>query len=288
MKKLKLSDKDDKLNLKVGKSVYIFQGISLVVPLETTDSRIQDEVPEELPDSAFEGVFKDIDRFTVPALDGGESIRAITLPEGDLPPGWKAIPLRQALTTITGGQIAEGRGPIGRILRSYHIGLWRRESRFCGSCGGTNQDADSGELARHCPACGRMEFPRISPAVIIIVTNDRGEALLAHNAKFTPGVYSIIAGFNEPGESLEDTVYREIKEEVNLEVKDIRYIRSQHWPFPNSLMLGFSARHKAGEIRPDGVEIEDARWFNKDNLPALPGSASVSRYLIELWRGDKL
>ena len=270
------------------KGVYIFQGISLVVPSENEDSRIQDEIPEELTVSAFEGVFKDIDRFTVSDLEQGGGIRAVTLPEGELPPGWKAIPLRVALNTITGGRIAEGRGPIGRILRSYHIGLWRRESRFCGSCGGPNRDADTGELARKCPACGRMEFPRISPAVITLVTNDRGEALLAHNTKFTPGVYSIIAGFNEPGESLEDTVAREIKEEVNLEVEDIRYVRSQPWPFPNSLMLGFTARHKGGELHPDGVEIEDVRWFSRENLPALPGSASISRYLINLWLEGKL
>jgi len=124
--------------------------------------------------------------------------------------------------------------------------------------------------------------------VITIVINDKDEALLAHNKKFTSGVYSLIAGFNEAGESLEATVAREIKEEVNIDVKDIRYIRSQPWPFPNSLMLGFSARHKTGEIRPDGVEIEDAQWFPKDRLPGLPGFGSVSRYLIGLWLDGKL
>jgi NAD+ diphosphatase len=196
--------------------------------------------------------------------------------------------MRQALNVMTGGDVAAGRGMVGRILRSYHVSLWRGESRFCGSCGAANRDADTGELARQCPACGRIEFPRISPAVIFIITNNRGEALLAHNKKFVPGVYSLIAGFNEAGESLEDTIAREAKEEVNLEVTDIRYIRSQPWPFPNSLMLGFSARYKAGQLRPDGTEIEDAQWFSRDALPTLPGSASVSRYLIELWREGKL
>ena len=96
-------------------------------------------------------------------------------------------------------------------------------------------------------------------------------------------MYSLIAGFNEAGESLEDTVVREIREEVNIEVRDIRYVASQPWPFPNSLMLGFSARYASGTIRADGREIEDAAWFGKDALPLLPGSGSVSRYLIGRW-----
>jgi NAD+ diphosphatase len=124
--------------------------------------------------------------------------------------------------------------------------------------------------------------------VITIVTNNRGEALMAHNKKFASGLYSLVAGFNEAGESLEDTVAREIKEEVNLDVKDIRYIRSQPWPFPNSLMLGFAARYDKGEIKPDGIEIEDAQWFSVDNLPGLPGNGSVSRFLINLWLEGKL
>ena len=184
--------------------------------------------------------------------------------------------------------MADGAGPIGRIFRSYHIGLWRRESRFCGSCGSANRDAEGGDLGRVCTVCGRLEFPRISPAVITIVINDKDEALLAHNKKFLSGIYSLIAGFNEAGESLEATVAREIKEEVNLDVRDIRYIRSQPWPFPNSLMLGFTARHCGGELKPDGIEIEDARWFSRDKLPNLPGNGSVSRYLINLWLNGKL
>jgi NAD+ diphosphatase len=184
--------------------------------------------------------------------------------------------------------MAESTGCVGRILRSYQISLWRKDSLFCGRCGGINRDAEAEELARQCPSCGKLEFPRICPAVIFIVTNDKGEILLAHNKNFLAGVYSIIAGFNEVGESLEATVAREAKEEVNLEVKDIRYIRSQPWPFPNSLMLGFAAHYKSGELRPDGHEIVDAQWFTRGNLPTLPGSASISRYLIELWRNGKL
>jgi NAD+ diphosphatase len=187
---------------------------------------------------------------------------------------------------MSGGTL-DGSGSPGRVLRAYHIAQWRRESRFCGACGAANGDAP-GELARLCPACGRLEFPRISPAVIVIIQNERGEALLAHNKKFAPGVYSLIAGFNEAGENLEAAVAREVREEVGLEVRDIRYAASQPWPFPNSLMLGFSARRASGEIRPDGVEIEDAQWFPRDRLPLLPGPGSVSRHLIRLWEEAKL
>ena len=265
---------------------YIFQGSSLVVPNETKDSELHKENGFELVEAAG---FNKLDDYLIPPLDeerGG--IRFITIPAGELPPGWKAVPMRQALTIITDGGIAMGRGASGRILRSYHVSIWRAESRFCGSCGAANRDADTGELARQCTACGRIEFPRISPAVIFIIINDRGEALLAHNRNFTSGVYSLIAGFNEAGESLEDTIAREAMEEVNVELTDIRYIRSQPWPFPNSLMVGFTARYKGGEVRPDGTEIEDAQWFSRDSLPTLPGSASISRYLIELWRAGKL
>ncbi|MCL2380811.1 MAG: NAD(+) diphosphatase [Treponema sp.] len=270
------------------KGAYLYQGNTLVVPLDTPDSRIQDEVSEKLINAAFGGVLSDPDTFVVPAVDGSKSIRGISIPQGALPPGWKAIPMRQAVNIITGGTMADGAGPAGRLLRSHHIALWRGESRFCGSCGGGNRDTDNGELARQCAVCERLEFPRISPAVITIIINDRQEALLAHNKKFVNGIYSLIAGFNEPGENLEATVAREVKEEVNIDVRDIRYICSQPWPFPNSLMLGFSARYDGGEIKPDGIEIEDAQWFPRDRLPEIPGHGSVSRYLIELWLNGKL
>jgi NADH pyrophosphatase NudC (nudix superfamily) len=177
--------------------------------------------------------------------------------------------------------------PAGRMLRALHIIQWRGEARFCGSCGAENIDAPD-ELARLCPACGRMEFPRIAPAVITLIVNGADQALLAHNKKFAPGVYSLIAGFTEAGESLESTVVREVREEVNIEVRDIRYIASQPWPFPNSLMLGFTARYASGELRPDGQEIEDAQWFSRDKLPLLPGHGSVSRYLINRWIAGKI
>jgi len=276
------------LNIAGNRRGYIYQGSSLVVSADTPDSRIQEEQDLEAAESAFGAGTLNKNGFPVPALDGSGEIWTLALPEGELPEGWKPVPMRQAVNIITGGSMADGAGPIGRIFRSYHIAQWRNNSRFCGSCGTANIDAGNGEYARQCPACKRMEFPRISPAVITIVVNHKDEALLAHNRNFAPGLYSLIAGFNEAGESLEATVAREIREEVNLEVKDIRYIRSQPWPFPNSLMLGFTARYNGGDLRPDGAEIEDAKWFTRENLPTLPGNGSVSRYLIGLWLEGKL
>jgi NAD+ diphosphatase len=273
----------------LSRGVYIFQENTLVVPSGTSDSGLQAELPdqkaEELLGEAFES-----DRFEIPPADGSGIIRGLSVSgKAVLPAGWKAVPMRQVVNLMTREDVmADGVGPVGRLLRAFHIAQWRKESAFCGICGSPNEDAETGELARKCPVCGRLEFPRISPAVITIIINDRDEALLAHNKKFANRVYSLIAGFNEVGESLEATVVREIREEVSLEVKDIRYIRSQPWPFPNSLMLGFAARHAGGEIKPDGIEIEDARWFKKDDLPELPGYGSVARSLIGQWLEGKL
>ncbi|MDR2746673.1 MAG: NAD(+) diphosphatase, partial [Treponema sp.] len=269
-------------------SIYLFQGGSILLPESVPDTDLARGLSAEAVGEfrAAGGMEGGLDNFTVPVLEEGEVPAVI---EGasvnadvPLPPRWRALPVRQGLSQVSPGKTIDGRGPAGRLLRAYHIAQWRKDSAYCGSCGTKNTDAPD-ELARLCPSCGRREYPRISPAVITLITNDRGEALLAHNSKFAGGVYSLIAGFNEAGESLEATVAREIREEVGLEVKDIRYIASQPWPFPNSLMLGFTARHASGEIRPDGEEIMDARWFSPGKLPSLPGFGSVSRYLINGW-----
>jgi NAD+ diphosphatase len=260
---------------------WLFQGPNLIVEADIPG------VSGGIPLEAIHRAFINPEIFEIPAVDGPGPITGVSIPaELPLPPGWLALPVRQFLAQCSGETTIDGRGLLSGMLRAYHIYQWRADSRFCGTCGVKNIDAPD-ELARLCPACGRMEFPRISPAVITLIINGTGEALLAHNKKFSPGVYSLIAGFNEAGESLEHTVIREIREEVNIEVRNIRYIRSQSWPFPNSLMLGFTARYVSGELRPDGREIEDAQWFSRDKLPLLPSSGSISRFLINRWLEGK-
>jgi NAD+ diphosphatase len=163
--------------------------------------------------------------------------------------------------------------------RAVQIVEWDRNHRFCGRWGAATV-RQSAEMARTCPQCGLQQFPRISPAVIVRV--ERGDRiLLARSPHFAPGVYSALAGFVEPGESLEETVLREVREEVGVSVTNLRYFGSQPWPFPNSLMIGFVADYESGEIRPQAGEIEDAGWFGVDDLPGLPSRYSIARALIE-------
>jgi NAD+ diphosphatase len=264
---------------------FVFQGANLALPDAVEDAQAFAFISRE----AVFGSFGGAERWPaggfceIPRLDGRGSIAAFMLDEGaPLPGGWKSVPVRQALAAGSRGMVS-GSSPEGLLFRAFHIMQWRRDSVYCGSCGGLNGDGPAG-LSRICPVCGRTEFPRISPAVIVRVTNHSDGILLAHNAAFSNQVYSLIAGFVEAGESLEATVRREIREEVNIEVDQIRYIASQPWPFPNSLMLGFAAVYAGGSLRPDGEEILDARWFTRETLPALPGNGSIARRLIEEWR----
>ncbi|WP_461257250.1 NAD(+) diphosphatase [Treponema sp. R80B11-R83G3] len=263
------------------KLAFFFQGDSLLLPVNAPDSQIEGGLLFEL--SKY---FKNPDIFEIPELDGSANlITVVSVPPAlVLSEDWRAIPVRGILSTFSASGGTTG---ADRIIRACHIAQWRWDSRFCGTCGAKNDDVPM-QAQRICPKCGRMEFPRICPAVITLITDNENRILLAHNKKFKAGIYSLISGFNEAGETLEETVAREIREEVSIEVKDIVYIKSQPWPFPNSLMLGFKARYSSGTIKPDGDEIEDAKWFTKDNLPNLPASASLSRYLINNWINQTL
>ncbi len=165
--------------------------------------------------------------------------------------------------------------------RAVQLVEWDRTTRFCGRCGTPTEPAP-GERARRCPGCGLLAFPRLAPAVITLVERD-GEALLAHGRSFPIPMYSCIAGFVEPGETLEEAVRREVQEEVGVELADVRYVASQPWPFPHSLMLGFEATWGSGEIRIDEHEIVHAAWFRADDLPAIPPGLSIARRLIDDW-----
>jgi len=163
--------------------------------------------------------------------------------------------------------------------RAIQILEWDRTHRFCGACG-RETEVVSAERARVCPACGLHFFPRVAPSMIVAVERDE-EILLARSPHFPPGIFSVLAGFVEPGESVEDTIHREVYEEVGIEVSDLHYFGSQPWPHPHSLMLGYQARHTGGELRIDGVEIEEAGWYRADDMPrTFPGRFSIAQWLI--------
>jgi NAD+ diphosphatase len=160
-----------------------------------------------------------------------------------------------------------------------HLYHFRNNHLYCGKCASPMMDRMD-EHSLICSSCSSIIFPIIAPCVIVLIT--RGdEILLARSPHFMPNVMSTLAGFVNIGESIEQTVIREVKEEVGLEIGNLKYICSQPWPFPDSLMLGFTAEYVSGDIVIDGIEIEKAGWFHKDNLPQLPNKMSIARYLID-------
>lgn len=163
--------------------------------------------------------------------------------------------------------------------RASQLMDWRKNHRYCGRCA-TPTTMKTTEFAMACPACGLLAYPRISPAVMVLI--GRGdELLLARSPHFKPGIFSALAGFVEAGETLEQCAVREVREEVGIQISNLRYFRSQPWPFPDSLMLAFFADYAGGEITPDPSEIEAAGWFSRSALPPLPDQASIARHLIE-------
>lgn len=163
--------------------------------------------------------------------------------------------------------------------RALQILRWDRIHQFCGHCS-TPLRMKAQERAKYCPHCQLHCYPKLSPSIIVAIT--RGDAiLLARSPHFAPGVFSTLAGFVEPGETAEETVAREVMEEVGIKIKNIRYFGSQPWPFPDSFMLAFTAEYASGEITVDGIEIEAAQWFRIDNLPSLPSRISIARSLID-------
>jgi NAD+ diphosphatase len=169
--------------------------------------------------------------------------------------------------------------------RALHIALWSKKNKYCGVCGSPTQK-DALERARKCTSCGNMIYPRISPAIIIAII--KGDAiLLAHNKNFKGGWYSTVAGFMEPGETIEDCAEREVYEEVGVRIKNIRYFASQPWPYPDSLMIGLTAEYESGEVKPDGVEIDAAGFFRASELPETPGKTSVAGKLIDWFVNSK-
>jgi len=163
--------------------------------------------------------------------------------------------------------------------RAVQIVEWDRTHQFCGHCATPTIQLPT-ERAKRCPNCKLRQYPKLSPAVIMLIYRGN-DLLLARAPRFRAGMYSVLAGFVEPGESLEETVAREVREEVGVEIKNIRYFGSQPWPFPKSLMIGFVAEYASGIITPEPTEIEAADWFSVDELPPVPGELSIARKLID-------
>ncbi|MEM7099761.1 MAG: NAD(+) diphosphatase [Pseudomonadota bacterium] len=163
--------------------------------------------------------------------------------------------------------------------RAQQVLEWDSTNQFCGRCGAQMQDHPA-DRAKQCPQCQLISYPRLSPSIIVLVTKG-DEMLLARNANWPNGMYSTLAGFVEPGESIEQTVHREVEEEVGLKVSNLKYFGSQSWPFPNSLMLGFHAEYAGGDIVCQESEIADAQWFAANNLPQTPPKTAISGWLIQ-------
>ncbi|NYE37566.1 NAD+ diphosphatase [Nocardioides cavernae] len=227
-------------------------------------------------------------------LDGVVHLAVVVDPEeapGD-PEEW--VPLRSVLTLLAAG--APGQAPL--LMHAIGLAEWHHATRFCPRCGGTLVTRAAGHELR-CTQCDRAQFPRTDPAVIMAITHGEGDdeaILLARNAAWPDGRWSTLAGFCEPGETLEDAVRREVDEEVGVEVGELAYFGSQPWPLPASLMLGFTGRALTTEIDVDGAEIAEARWWTRTDFEAaarsgelvVPRGISISSSLIETWFGRPL
>jgi NAD+ diphosphatase len=213
---------------------------------------------------------------------GDEACWAVDVPRGDDPFDGAAADLYSFFgrTTETEWLIAG---------RAVQLAEWARTHRFCGRCG-TPTERQPNDRSMKCPSCGLLAYPRLAPAMITLVTKGAPgpaqQVLLARGVQFRAPMYSCLAGFVEPGESLEAAVAREVYEEVGVSVGRVSYRSSQPWPFPHSLMIGFRAEWKAGDIVCDPAEILDAQWYTRDALPPIPPSISIARKLIDEWLAE--
>jgi NAD+ diphosphatase len=206
------------------------------------------------------------------ALDGRLCFAAELPPDAQIPNGCAAKGLRELFGLLEDKFIWVAG-------RANQLVDWDQSHQFCGRCAHPTE-GKTDERAKICPRCGLINYPRLSPAIIVAVCKDN-QLLLAHNKRFRAGYYSVLAGFVEPGESLEDCVKREVFEEVNIKVNNISYFGSQPWPFPNSLMVAFTADYAGGEIKVNPEEIVEAAWFAADSLPPIPPKITIARWLID-------
>jgi len=205
-------------------------------------------------------------------LDGTPCYTAELAGDNSFPEGTALHGVRELLGVVNDELFAVA-GHANQIIH------WDQTHQYCGRCSDPTRDKKD-ERAKICLSCGLINYPRVTPAIIVAVV--RGDTiLLARSTRFRSNFYSVLAGFVEPGETLEDCVAREIKEEVGISVQNIRYFGSQPWPFPNSLMVGFTAEYSGGEISVDASEIIYADWFSNHNFPQIPGKQTIARQLID-------
>ena len=207
----------------------------------------------------------------------GAACFAVDLPaSAEAPPGAQFMGLRQAFMSLD-------RRELSVALTAYPLLTFERTHRFCGACGGATSDVE-GERAKRCTACGHTCYPRVTPAAIVLV-HDGPRVLLTRGRRMPAGVpwYALVAGFLETGETLEQCVAREIREETGVEVDGIEYQGSQPWPFPHQIMIGFRARYAGGEVVVDEGELEDARWFDRAHMPPIPPVGSIATAMIQAW-----
>lgn len=206
-------------------------------------------------------------------LNGVPCLAAEADLESDLPDGWAAVNLRGLFGKVSDTEYSLA-GYASQVL------YWHRTSVYCPVCG-HRTEAREGDWGRLCPECGHVGYPHLSPATLILV-HDGPRLLLAQKPGWGTR-WSILAGFVEPGESLEECVRREVKEEVGIDVNALAYAGSQPWPFPHQLMIGFAAQFAGGDLQADGEELERAAWFTRETLPDLPPPVSLSRRMIDAW-----
>jgi NAD+ diphosphatase len=248
----------------------LFHGADLLMPADGAPALLAGTA------AALDGVEVG-ESFLLGTLDGRPLLVGVLAADAPAPAGYEALGLR--------GVLAHGDAElIGLASYATHLTHWNRTNRFCPTCGLPLNQLSDASWGRGC-AKGHTLYPPVSPATIVLI-HDAERVLLTSKPGWGKR-YSLVAGFLEPGESLEECVAREVREEVGVEVADIQYISSQPWPFPQQIMVGFLARYTGGDIVVDTSELADAQWFTRDTLPELPPLYTISRQIIELWRNKQ-
>lgn len=248
---------------------FVFQNDNILVE-QTADGIWQIPFGEKL-----EGIEACSDMISIPSKNGGKAI-AYQIDGCENTGHYHLYPLRQSYYILD----KETYMLAGKCREMLY---WNENTKFCGACGGKMEWAS--DISKRCRNCNKEIWPQIAPAIIVLIRKG-DKALLAKSRNFKRDFYSLIAGFVETGESLEDAVKREVMEETGLTIKDIRYFDSQPWPYPNSLMVGFTANYHSGDIILQKEELLDAQWFDASHLPNLPEKLSIARRLIDSWLDD--